>query len=97
MREVIPYTEKLSVYKNAEISLFGNRIVASENGQTSEYHFDDISSLAVLGKNKLNIYIDKRIFQLKPDKRFNALKYVHIFYRYRQVKKGDNNGQFLGL
>ncbi len=97
VREVIPYTEKLQVYENAEISLYGNRIVASENGQTSIYHFDEISSVAVLGKNKLNIYIDKRIFQLKSDKRFNALKYVHIFYRYKQIKKGDSNGQFLGL
>ena len=97
VREVIPYTKKIPIYKNAEISLYGNKIVASENGQTSEYHFDEISSLAVLGKNKLNIYIDKRLFQLKPDKRFNALKYVNIFYRYRQIKKGDNNGQFLGL
>ena len=97
VREVIPYKEKLSVYENAEISLYGNKIVATENGQKSEYNFDEISSLAVLGKNKLNIYVGKRIFQLKSDKRFNALKYVNIFYRYQQIKKGDNNGEFLGL
>ena len=97
VREVVPYTEKLPIYKNAEISLFGNKIVATENGQMSEYHFDEISSLAVLGKNKLNIYVGKRIFQLKSDKRFNALKYVNIFYRYQQIKKGDKNGEFLGL
>ena len=97
VKEVIPYTEKISVYKNAKISLYGNRIVAEENGEASEYLFDEVSSLAVLGKNKLNIYVGKRIFQLKSDKRFNALKYVNIFYRYQQIKKGDNNGEFLGL
>ena len=48
-------------------------------------------------KNKLNIYVGKRIFQIKGDCRFNALKYVNIFYRYMQIKKGDNNGKFLGL
>ena len=62
-----------------------------------EYLFDDISSLAVLGKNKLNIYLGKRVFQLKGDKRFNALKYVHVFYRYKQILKGEENGEFLGL
>lgn len=97
VKEVIPYTEKLKVYDNAEIRLYYNKIVAEENGSVSEYSFDDVSSLAVLGKNKLNIYIGKRVFQLKSDKRFNALKYVHIFYRYQQIKKGDNNGEFLGL
>ena len=51
----------------------------------------------MLGKNKLNIYVGKRVFQLKSDKRFNALKYVNIFYRYQQIKKGDKNGEFLGL
>ena len=97
VKEVIPYTEKLSVYKNAKISLYANKIVAEENGEVSEYLFDEVSSLAVLGKNKLNIYVGKRIFQLKSDKRFNALKYVNIFYRYQQIKKGDKNGEFLGL
>ena len=97
VKEVIPYTEKLEVYDNAEIRLYYNKIVAEENGSVSEYSFDNVSSLAVLGKNKLNIYIGKRVFQLKSDKRFNALKYVHIFYRYQQIKKGDNDGEFLGL
>ena len=97
VREVIPYTEKLQVYENAEISLYANKIVAKEDGSVTEFLFDDASSLAVLGKNKLNLYVGKRIFQLKSDKRFNALKYVHIFYRYKQIKKGDNNGEFLGL
>ena len=97
VREVIPYTKKLSVYKDAEISLYANKIVAKEDGSVTEFLFDDASSLAVLGKNKLNLYVGKRIFQLKSDKRFNALKYVHIFYRYKQIKKGDNNGEFLGL
>ncbi len=97
LREVVPYTKKEVVAKEAKISLFANRIIAEYGEDKTEYHFDDLSSVAVLGKNKLNIYLGKQIFQLKGDKRFNALKYVHIFYRYQQIKKGDENGEFLGL
>ena len=97
LREVIPYTRKEVIAEEAQVSLFADRIVAEYGREKTEYRFDELSSLAVLGKNKLNIYLGKRIFQLKGDKRFNALKYVHIFYRYQQVKKGDENGEFLGL
>ena len=37
------------------------------------------------------------IYQIKSDKRFNALKYVHIFNRYNNICKGDQNVKFLGL
>ena len=51
----------------------------------------------VLGKNKLNIYDGKEIFQLKGSKRFNALKYVNFFHRYKNQTAGEQGGQFLGL
>ena len=53
--------------------------------------------LYLISKNKLNIYHDKRVYQLKGSKRFNALKYVNIFYRYKNISKGEENGKFLGL
>ena len=56
-----------------------------------------MSAVTVLGKNKLNIYHDKHIYQLKGERRFNALKYVNLYYRYRNVSKGDADGKFLGL
>lgn len=92
LREVIPYTKKLSVYSQAEILLYSNRIVAKEGDSVREYHFDDISSLAILGKNKLNVYVGKQIFQLKGNKRFNALKYLHILHWYQKTK-GENYGK----
>ena len=97
IREVIPYSKKNVIYEDAGISLYANKILVSCGAEKEEYLFDDISSLAVLGKNKLNIYLGKRVFQLKGDKRFNALKYVHVFYRYKQILKGEENGDFLGL
>jgi len=49
-----------------------------------------------LGKNKLNIYYGDKLYQLKGSKRFNALKYLHFYYRYKNIKE-DNNDKFLGL
>ena len=97
LSEVVPYEKKSIIYESSHISLYANRVVAVCGENTEEFLFDEASSFAVLGKNKLNIYVGKRIFQIKGDCRFNALKYVNIFYRYMQIKKGDNNGKFLGL
>jgi hypothetical protein len=34
---------------------------------------------------------------MKGDKRLNALKYVHIYHRCLNIRKGDPHEQFLGL
>ena len=91
--EVIVYKRKELLEQNASIRLYGDRVCLGQQ----EYSFDDISTIAVLGRNKLNIYHKSGLYQLKGDKRFNALKYVHIFYRYKNIRKGDTDGNFLGL
>ena len=61
------------------------------------FAFGEIDAVTVLGRNKLNVYHGGKIYQFKGDKRFNALKYVHIFHRYKNLQKGEGNGKFLGL
>jgi hypothetical protein len=51
----------------------------------------------MLGKNKMNIYSGKKLYQIKGEKRFNALKYVMLFYRSKNIEKGDQNDEFLGI
>ena len=98
LSEVIVYKKKLSLKKDADISLYGNRIVVDENGEDSNiFDFDKISAVTILGKNKLNIYSDGKIYQVKGEKRFNALKYVHVYNRYKNIIRGDQDGEFLGL
>lgn len=93
--EVIPYKHKLRLGE-VTLSLYGNRISAA--GEVNfDFPFDEVSAVTVLGKNKANIYHGGKIYQLKGDKRFNALKYVHIYHRYKNLIKGDENEQFLGL
>ena len=96
--EVIVYKDKILLEKNADITLYGNRIVINE-GKENEmaFPFATIPAVTVLGKNKLNIYSDQKIYQLKGSCRFNALKYVNIFNHFKNTEKGDPHGEFLGL
>ena len=98
LSEVIVYKRKLVLRKNAEFKLYGNRITIDEGKENSiVLPFDEISVISVLGRNKLNIYYDKQIFQFQGNKRFNALKYVNIYYHYKNISKGEKYGEFLGL
>ena len=96
--EVIPNEKKIELLPQCNISLYGDRVVLNEGTETERtYDFENSSAFTVLGRNKLNIYVGKQIFQLHGDKRFNALKYVHIFNRTRNIRRGDSDGKFLGL
>jgi hypothetical protein len=76
----------------------GDRIAIDEGtARECALLHEDTDVVTVLGRNKLNIYHGKKVYQLKGGKRFNALKYVHIYYRYRNIARGDTDGKFLGL
>ena len=93
LSEVILYKNKKMLSKQAAVSLYGDRMVIDR----MIIPFEEAGTVTVLGKNKLNIYIDNKVYQLKGDKSFNALKYVNMFYHYKNISKGDTNEQFLGL
>ena len=96
--EVIVRKKKEILRQNAEFTLYGNRVVMDE-GTDRELRmaFDQVTAMAVLGRNKLNIYYDQHVYQLKGDPHFNALKYVNIYHRHHNITTGDTNGKFLGL
>ncbi len=92
--EVIVKKRKRLLRKAACIRLYGDRILLDDD---MALQFEDVYAAAVMGRNKLNIYHRDMIYQFKGSKRFNAMKYVNIFYHYKNTKKGDGNGEFLGL
>lgn len=100
VKEVIPSVRKIPLGQG-EAKLYGNRVELTITGEKGieqlSFNFDDCSTVTVLGRNKLNIYHKDKIYQFKGEKRFCALKYVHIFNRYKNIQKGDENDQFLGL
>jgi len=96
--EVIVYKKKVPLRENAGICLYGDRIVFDEGTEKElVIPFADADAVTVLGRNKLNIYYNKKIYQLKGSKRFNALKYVNLCYRCKNILRGDVNDQFLGI
>lgn len=98
LRQVIVYKKKLLLRKKSVINLFGNKITIDQKSENElVLPFEEISAVSVLGKNKLNVYINDKIYQIKGSKRFNALKYVNIYFRWKNISRGDKNGEFLGL
>lgn len=95
---VIVYRKKLCLRPRASVCLYGDRITIDQDGaKPLVFPFDTLSAVTVLGRNKLNLYHTDGVYQLKGGKRFNALKYVNLYYRYQAVQKGDEHGKFLGL
>ncbi len=97
MFRVIPYERKECLAKSATLELYGDRICITKDGTATAYRFDELSAVTVLGKNKLNLYAGDHIYQIKGDKRFNALKYVHLYNHFKNAQKGEAYGEFLGL
>ena len=98
LSEVILYKNKELIRENAKVSLYGDRIfVESDDGYQLNIPFEQASVVTVLGKNKLNVYFNNKVYQFKGNERFNALKYVNIFHRTKNIRGGNENEQFLGL
>ncbi len=98
LSRVILRRRKERLSEDATISLFGDRIElrSAETGHLS-LPFDELHAVSVLGRNKLNLYHGTELLQIKGDKRFNAVKYVNLYYLYRNRKADSDHGKFLGL
>lgn len=87
------YKYKELLKEEAVVRLYGDRITIDDR----EFPFDTLGAVVVLGKNKVNLYAGEEVLQLKGSSRFNAVKYVNFFHKYKNVKSGDEHGKFLGL
>ena len=95
--EVILYDRKVPLHKKVAVTLYGDRMELQTPDQKLVFAFSETSAITVLGRNKLNVYHGENIYQFKGGKRFNALKYVHLFNRHKNLVKGDAHVKFLGL
>ncbi len=92
LSEVILYQRKQLIDRSVEVGLWGDRITIGDRA----YPFDAIT-VTVLGRNKLNLYHDGHVYQLKGSVRFNALKYVNFYHHYKNQNEDNRDGKFLGL
>lgn len=98
VKEIIIRKNKKTVREKAKFALYGDKIIADEETRNEWIiPFEELSAVSVLGKNKLNIYHGKTAYQITGSKSFNALKYVNIYYRWKNIKEGNIDGKFLGL
>ena len=95
--EVVPYKKKKTIAEGCRVELFGDRMTVSKDGYTDVFPFNECSAITVLGRNKVNIYRQDKIYQLKGGKKMNGLKFVHFYNRARNINKGDIDSKFLGL
>ncbi len=98
LSKVVLRQKKEELRKEARINLYGDKIIIDEGTEEElKFPFSEVTAVSVLGKNKANIYHDKKVYQLKGSERFNALKYVNIYYRYKNISRGEADVKFLGL
>jgi len=96
VREIIPYRSRRKI-GFAEAALFADKITAKLPDSTLVLQFSELLGATVLGRNKLNLYYQNKTIQFKGEKRFNALKYMNLFYIYKNAEKGEKYGEFLGI
>lgn len=97
LSRVILYQHKEAIADGVTVRLWGDRMQLIGKDVDIALPFDQVSVMSVLGRNKLNIYIGEDLYQLKGDRRFNAVKYMNFYYHYTNVQKGETDGEFLGL
>ena len=93
LSEVILYKRKVLLNASSKVALYGDRVQIDD----IVIPFAEAGAITVLGKNKLNIYFNDKVYQLKGNKSFNALKYVNMYHHYNNISKGENHEHFLGL
>ncbi len=91
------YHNKDKVEESVRMALYGDRIELVGAQTQLTLSFDEISVISVLGRNKLNIYIGDELYQIKGNPRYNAVVYTNFYYHYQNVKRGETDGEFLGL
>ncbi len=93
LSRVKAYSHKEVFMESAQLTLYGDRL---EIGNLRLPH-RDTNVITILGKNKLNIYHQGTIYQISGSKRFNALKYMNLFYRHKNQTTGETDNAFLGI
>lgn len=96
------YKVNLNVNKKligkGEVSMNGSLLTFNFKKNKIEIDNNDIIGMTCLGRKKLGIYLkDKLIYQIKGKDNFNPVKYMNMFYRYKNIKGGNENDRFLGI
>lgn len=95
LRRVIKNKRKYDIMEGSLTFDNNSLIVKSKKGR-KEFLYEKILSLAVVYHNTLIINLEDETYHIVADERFNALKYLHLYYQIKNIKQGVHNG-FLGI
>ena len=90
------YSKKKCLAEDVRLALYGDRIEMT-GSFVKTFRFAEMETITILGKNKLNVYHEDMVYQIQSNKRFNAVKYLNLYHRYKNFTSEDQNGSFLGL
>lgn len=82
---------------NISIRAFSDRYEVINCEDKIIYLFDDITSIAVYGKNNFLFYHKDIVYMFKTQDRMCGLKFVHLYYVMRNIKEGKDNVEFMGI
>lgn len=88
--------ERKEVLLEGSVLMDFEKIILFNKTDRFEFELKDIDSMAVLGQNKINFYVKDEIYQIKPHPKFNAIKYMHLYFHAKHVRKGEKD-EFLGI
>lgn len=75
---------------------YGDKMHFELAKMSMDFKFDDIEAMSILGKKKMNFYVEGKTYQFFGDKRINMIKYLTAFYLIKNRKRGNDDG-FMGL
>ena len=75
---------------------YGDKMHFELAKMSMDFKFDDIEAMSILGKKKMNFYVEGKTYQFFGDKRINMIKYLTAFYLIKNRKRGNEDG-FMGL
>ena len=90
-RESIKFKKKKKL-DGDRVSIDKDKLVIYSKTHERVFPLSEITALTMVGKKKFNFYHEGKILQVKGDKRFCAIKYVHIFDGLRQMNSEDIRG-----
>lgn len=102
--ELINFSDKnvglyrMKKFKKGELLLKGDLSINNDKIQIGNNSFNicDIDDVTVVGKKKINFYVNNETYQLKGDKGMNVIKYYQAFYLLKN-KSGDGRNDIFGI
>lgn len=82
---------KVTLEKNTEARAYTDRLEVGDR----VFRYSETDAMTASGRFKLNFYAEGVTYQLVSDRRFCSVKYVNLFYHYKNVKENGNG--FLGI